>query len=67
VVASLVGRARVPIAIEKDPARVRPADLPWLVGDPGAILADTGWRAEIPLEQTLDDVVEEWRQRSSGR
>jgi len=67
VVASLVARASVPISIEQDPARVRPADLPWLVGDPGAILADTGWRAEIPLEQTLDDVVEEWRQRSSGR
>ena len=66
VVASMVGRSRVPIAIEKDPARMRPADLPWLVGDPGAILADTGWQPAIALEQTLDDVLAEWR-RSPAR
>src|SRR5262245_54928318 len=60
VVAHLVARSRVPISVELDPARVRPADLPWLVGNPEAIAADTGWRAAIPLEATLDQVLEEW-------
>ena len=60
---SLCGRARVPIGVEVDPARVRSADLPYLVGDPSLILRATGWKAAIPLERTLDEVVEEWRNR----
>ena len=63
VVRRLVGLARVAIRVEVDPARLRPADIPWLVGDPSRIARDTGWRAEIPLERTLADVLEEWRGR----
>ena len=59
----LVARARVPVRIEVNPARVRPADVPYLVGDPSAIARDTGWSATIPLERTLDDVLAEWRER----
>ena len=61
VVARLAARASVTVRIEVDPARVRPADVPWLVGDPSRLARDTGWRAEIPLERTLDDVLGEWR------
>lgn len=61
----LIARARVPIAVEPDPARMRPADVPYLVGDPAAIERDTGWRAQITLEQTLDDLLEEWRRRTA--
>jgi GDP-4-dehydro-6-deoxy-D-mannose reductase len=61
VVASLAARSRVHVTIEADPARFRPADLPYAVGDPGAIARDCGWRAETPLERTLDDVLAEWR------
>ena len=63
VVQELARRARVPVRIEVDPARVRPADVSYLVGDPSAIARDTGWRAEIPLDQTLDQVLAEWRER----
>jgi GDP-4-dehydro-6-deoxy-D-mannose reductase len=65
VVQRLAGRCRVRVHIEVDPARVRPADVPFLVGDPSTIARDTGWRAEIPLDQTLDDVLHEWRGRAS--
>jgi GDP-4-dehydro-6-deoxy-D-mannose reductase len=64
VVRRLVGLARVAIRVEVDPARLRPADIPWLVGDPSRIARDTGWRCEIPLERTLGDVLEEWRGRA---
>jgi GDP-4-dehydro-6-deoxy-D-mannose reductase len=64
VVRSLVARARVPVRIEVDPARFRPADLPYLVGDPGAIATDTGWRAGTTFERTLDDVLTDWRSRA---
>ncbi|MBI5710187.1 MAG: GDP-mannose 4,6-dehydratase [Candidatus Eisenbacteria bacterium] len=63
LVESLVAMARATVRIEPDPARMRPADLPWLVGDPSAIARDTDWRAGIALEQTLADVLEEWRGR----
>lgn len=65
LVRRMVERSRVPLRIEVDPARVRPADLPWLVGDPGAIGRDTGWRARTPLERTLDDVLDDWRRRGT--
>lgn len=61
VAARLAAAARVPVRVEVDPARFRPADVAYLVGDPGAIAADTGWRAETPLERTLEDVLVEWR------
>jgi GDP-4-dehydro-6-deoxy-D-mannose reductase len=61
VVAELAGAAHVKIRIEVDPARLRPADIPWLVGDPGLAERDTGWRVQLPLLDTLRDVLGEWR------
>lgn len=63
VVAGLARRARVEVRIEVDPARLRPADMPWLVGDPGLIERETGWRVTRTLDATLDDVLDEWRRR----
>jgi hypothetical protein len=40
---------------------VRPADIPHLVGDPTAVHAATGWKPHIPIERTLDEVLDEWR------
>jgi GDP-4-dehydro-6-deoxy-D-mannose reductase len=64
VVQRLVARARRQIRLEVDPARLRPADVPYLVGDPGAIEREIGWRAEISLARTLDEVLDEWRART---
>ena len=66
VIRMLVERAHIPITIEVDTSRVRPADLEHLVGDPSAIERDTGWRAEIPLERTLDHVLGERRGAVDG-
>jgi GDP-4-dehydro-6-deoxy-D-mannose reductase len=63
VLRRLLALARVPIRVEPDAARRRPADVHWLVGDPACIVRDTGWRAEIPLERTLADVLDEWRSK----
>ena len=57
----LLARARVPIAIRTDPARLRPNDTPLLLGDPARLRTELGWSATIPLEQTLDDLLEYWR------
>jgi len=41
-----------------DPARLRGVDLAYLVADVSKILADTGWRTEIPMETTMRDLFE---------
>lgn len=55
----------VSITIEQEPARLRPLDIPVLIGDASKLTAATGWQPEIPLEQTLRDVLDDWRQSST--
>ena len=57
VVDLLVGLARVPVRVELDESRVRPADIPRLSGDASKLRAATGWEPEIPLQQTLADAL----------
>jgi GDP-4-dehydro-6-deoxy-D-mannose reductase len=57
VVELLVGLARVPVGVERDEARVRPADIPRISGDPSKLRAATGWEPQISLEQTLADTL----------
>ena len=59
----LIARARVPVEVRVDPARYRPNDTPLLLGDPGRLRDELGWTAQIPIEQTLDDLLEYWRTR----
>jgi GDP-4-dehydro-6-deoxy-D-mannose reductase len=55
--------ARVPIATAYDPALARPADIPRIVGDPTRLHQATGWEPLIPLEQSLRDILDDWRHR----
>lgn len=43
---------------EVDPALLRAADIPYLVGDPAKTLAATGWRPRRTLDETLQDLVD---------
>ena len=58
----LVARARVPIRVHVDPARFRPNDVPLLLGDPTRLRDELGWAPIIPVERTLDDILQYWRQ-----
>jgi len=57
----LVSRSRVPVTVVQDPALFRPSDVPLLVGDHGRLTADTGWVPEMAIDQTLTDILEDWR------
>lgn len=59
----LVGLCRVAVRVEQDPARVRPSDTPEIRCDAGKLHAVTGWAPTIPLEQSLHDVLDDWRAR----
>ena len=61
VLDGLVQRARVPMTIVPDPARLRPHDIPVLVGDPARLRQATGWAPAIPFDRTLDDLLQYWR------
>ena len=54
----LLGLARCEIRVEGDPERMRPVDIPVLCGNPAKLETATGWKAEIPLEQTLSDTLD---------
>jgi GDP-4-dehydro-6-deoxy-D-mannose reductase len=59
----LLGMAARPMRLVSDPSLQRPVDIPVLVGDNGALRRTTGWEPTIPLDQTLADVLADWRSR----
>lgn len=65
LVTTMVGKARVPIAIEQDPARFRPNDTPLVLGDHSRLTSDTGWSPQIQLSQTVADLLDYWRHRAA--
>jgi GDP-4-dehydro-6-deoxy-D-mannose reductase len=60
---TLVARARVRVEIAVDPSRLRPSDLPVLVGNPARLRAATGWEPRIDLDTTLAELLDDWRAR----
>ncbi len=59
----LLALSDVPVDVRMDPGRLRQAEVAVLYGDPGRFHAATGWQPEIPLEKTLEDLLEYWRGR----
>jgi GDP-4-dehydro-6-deoxy-D-mannose reductase len=57
----LVSYSTVPIHIEVDPARLRPVDVPDVVCDNRLLTQHTGWRPQIPVTQTMHDILAYWR------
>jgi GDP-4-dehydro-6-deoxy-D-mannose reductase len=58
----LLARARRPITLVTDPELVRPVEVPRLVGSNAKLRAATGWSPEIPLDQTLQDILDDARE-----
>ncbi len=63
VLDTLLSLATVPITVQQDPRRMRPSDVPLVLGDFHKLQAATGWQPEIPLHQMLRDVLDYWRAR----
>lgn len=51
------------VEVQVDPDRLRPSDVEILLGDYSKFRSDTGWEPSIPLEQTLKDTLDFWRQK----
>ena len=59
----LLAQARIELRFETDPELLRPVEVPVLRGSHDRLTDATGWQPEIPIGQTLADLLEDWRQR----
>lgn len=59
----LLSHCRVRVKIEPDPARMRPSDVPVLIGDNQKFVKKTGWQPKILFEKTMLDLLNYWRER----
>ena len=57
----LVRQSRVAIRVETDSTRLRPSDNPVVLGSAERLHRDTGWEPRIPIDRTLADLLEYWR------
>jgi GDP-4-dehydro-6-deoxy-D-mannose reductase len=63
LIAGLAEAAGMPLEHVVDPELVRPNEVEELRGSAERLRAATGWEPEIPLERTLADTVEWWREQ----
>lgn len=49
------------LEIKVDSVLIRPTDEKIIVGDISKLKRDTGWKQDIPMEQTIADMLEYWR------
>lgn len=59
----VLDNARIPVSVEVDSRKLRPLDVPVIEADIRKISAETGWKPEIPLEETVRETLDYWRVR----
>jgi GDP-4-dehydro-6-deoxy-D-mannose reductase len=59
----LLSMSKVKVEVRPDASRMRPSDVPVLLGDNSKFVAKTGWKAEVPFKKTMEDLLNYWRER----
>ncbi|MGI8757413.1 MAG: GDP-mannose 4,6-dehydratase [Acidimicrobiales bacterium] len=59
----LLARATIALRFETDPQLLRPVEVPVLRGSHQRLTDATDWEPRIPMDQTLADLLEDWRTR----
>jgi GDP-4-dehydro-6-deoxy-D-mannose reductase len=59
----MLALAARPMRVETDPSLLRPVEIPVLRGDSTKLREATGWEPEIPIDQTLTDLLDDQRSR----
>jgi GDP-4-dehydro-6-deoxy-D-mannose reductase len=57
----------VQMTVQVIPEKVRPGQPQRICGDPGKLVAETGWAPAISWEGTLSDLLQYWRERVHQR
>ena len=58
---TIISYAKTNITVRRDEKRMRASDIPIIEPDVSKIYADTGWKAEITVEDTIKDTLDYWR------
>jgi len=59
----ILEQSSVKISVETDKSRLRPSDVPIIEADISKITDDTGWKPSIPTKQTINDILDYWREK----
>jgi GDP-4-dehydro-6-deoxy-D-mannose reductase len=59
----LLEMSEAEIEVVEEPARLRPTDVPVVISDCSKFRERTGWRATIDLRDSLQDILNYWRER----
>ena len=62
----LCAQSSATFEVLNDPARMRPSEIDCSVGRPDRIMQATGWRPNIPISETLRDVLQAQRDLARG-
>ena len=60
---TLISMSKVIVEVKQDPSRMRPSDIPANVCDNTRFVQQTDWQPQVPLEETLRDVLDYWRRK----
>jgi len=67
ILETIIKQSNAKITVEQDPQRMRPSDTPDVRADISKLVKCTGWKPEIALEETIKNVLDEWRDRSKRK
>jgi GDP-4-dehydro-6-deoxy-D-mannose reductase len=59
----LLSMTKTKVKIVPDASRMRPSDVPVLLGDNTKFVKKTGWKADIAFKKTMEDLLNYWRER----
>lgn len=61
ILEKIVAMSGKEIQVEIDPNKIRPVDVPIIEADITKLNTLTGWKPEIPMEQTIRETLDYWR------
>ena len=62
----IIGMSSADIEVKVDQNKIRPVDVPVIEADITKINEQTGWKPDIPLNQTIKEILDYWRERTGG-
>jgi GDP-4-dehydro-6-deoxy-D-mannose reductase len=63
--ARLIELAGIDVQVQRDPARLRPTEQRRVCGSYEKLHRDTDWKPEISIDQSLTDILQDWKDKLS--
>lgn len=58
----IISKSNVQVEVRIDPNKIRPVDVPIIEADTSKLEMATGWKRKIPLDQTIQETMDYWRE-----